>query len=108
MVDIGSTEHIPAADGSVDLITSGVLAHYFDLPKFFAKAKHVLKPSGCIALFAYMRCPREIYKIYVTGIDTSESMLFSTVILQKTLQIWSMICSNLAFWKVVLNKILFL
>ena len=64
--EVGSAENISAADGSVDLITSGMAAHYFDLPKFFAEAKRVLKPSGCIALFA-----AQLPKINLIGIDVS-------------------------------------
>ena len=64
---VGSAENIPAADRSVDLITSGFAAHYFDLPKFFAESKRVLKPSGCIALFA-----TQVSKINLIGIDVSE------------------------------------
>ena len=65
--EIGSAENIPASDRSVDLITSGVAAHYFDLPQFFAEAKRVLKPSGCIALFMYTTT-----RINLIGVDISE------------------------------------
>lgn len=40
-------ESLPLADGSFDLLVSGlVLEHLHDLPAFFAEAKRVLRPSG--------------------------------------------------------------
>ena len=50
---IGAAEKLPAADGSVDLITAGIAAHWFNLPEFFKEVERVLKPTGCIALFGY-------------------------------------------------------
>ncbi|KAI4378823.1 hypothetical protein MLD38_016252 [Melastoma candidum] len=43
-------------EGSVDLITVATAAHWFDLPKFYALAKRVLrKPGGVIAVWGYNR-----------------------------------------------------
>ncbi|XP_068649314.1 uncharacterized protein [Aristolochia californica] len=42
------------AEGSVDLITVATAVHWFDLPKFYSIATHLLrKPGGVIALWAY-------------------------------------------------------
>lgn len=38
---------------SFELITVGQAAHWFDLEKFYAEAKRVLKPGGVLALFGY-------------------------------------------------------
>lgn len=41
------------ADGSVDLITVAQALHWFDLPRFYAEAKRVLKPGGVLAVWSY-------------------------------------------------------
>jgi SAM-dependent methyltransferase len=38
---------------SVDLITAGTCAHWFDMPAFYAECQKALKPSGTVAVFAY-------------------------------------------------------
>lgn len=38
---------------SIDLITVGQAAHWFDLPKFFDAVDIMLKPGGLLALFGY-------------------------------------------------------
>lgn len=38
---------------SLDLITVGQAAHWFDLEKFYAEVKRVLKPGGILALVGY-------------------------------------------------------
>ncbi len=43
------------ADASVDLVTVAQAAHWFDLPRFYAEAKRVLKPRGALALWGYGR-----------------------------------------------------
>eukprot|EP00252_Welwitschia_mirabilis_P027204 TRINITY_DN926_c0_g1_i2.p1 TRINITY_DN926_c0_g1~~TRINITY_DN926_c0_g1_i2.p1 ORF type:complete len:257 (+),score=-13.67 TRINITY_DN926_c0_g1_i2:157-927(+) len=46
------------SEGSVDLITSAQAVHWFDLPSFYATAKHVLRPKvGVLAAWTY-REPR--------------------------------------------------
>ncbi|KAJ1738195.1 trans-aconitate methyltransferase 1 [Coemansia sp. RSA 1821] len=40
-------------DHSVDVITAATGAHWFDVGKFVAEAKRVLKPSGTLAIFGY-------------------------------------------------------
>ena len=48
----GSSE-LPHADSSVSLVISGQAAHWFDLPRFYAEIKRILKPQGVLALFGY-------------------------------------------------------
>ena len=47
----GSAESIPIQDHTVDLVTVGTAAHWFDLPKFFEEVERVLKPeTGCLTI----------------------------------------------------------
>jgi SAM-dependent methyltransferase len=41
------------ASGSVDLVTVAQALHWFDLPKFYAEVKRVLRPSGVVAAWCY-------------------------------------------------------
>lgn len=43
------------ADASVDLVTVGQAAHWFDLPAFYAEVRRVLRPGGVLALWGYKR-----------------------------------------------------
>jgi SAM-dependent methyltransferase len=52
---VASAEASGLENGSIDLITVAQAAHWFDLPRFYAEAKRVLKPSGVIALWGYGR-----------------------------------------------------
>jgi SAM-dependent methyltransferase len=47
---------LPAA--SVDLITAGAAAHWFDLERFYREVRRVAKPGAVVALFSYG--PRDI------------------------------------------------
>jgi len=39
------------ARGSVDLLTAGAAAHWFDMSKFWAQAAKILKPGGTVAIW---------------------------------------------------------
>lgn len=41
------------AEQSVDLITVAQALHWFDLPRFYAEARRVLKPGGVLAVWSY-------------------------------------------------------
>ena len=52
---VAPAESSGLADSSIDLVTVAQAAHWFDLPKFFAEARRVLKPGGALALWGYGR-----------------------------------------------------
>ncbi|MBT9539694.1 class I SAM-dependent methyltransferase [Thiobacillus sp.] len=52
---VATAEASGLADASVDLVTVAQAAHWFDLPRFHAEAKRVLKRNGVIALWGYGR-----------------------------------------------------
>ncbi|XP_020365759.1 putative methyltransferase DDB_G0268948 [Rhincodon typus] len=49
----GVAEELEFKDGSVDLVTVGAAAHWFDMEKFMKEVDRVLKPKGCLALYCY-------------------------------------------------------
>ncbi|KAM8933930.1 putative methyltransferase [Pelodytes ibericus] len=46
-------EKLPVKDASVDLVNSGLAAHWFNVDKFVHEAVRVLKPNGCLAVHAF-------------------------------------------------------
>ncbi|HEY6224542.1 MAG TPA: class I SAM-dependent methyltransferase [Gemmatimonadales bacterium] len=40
-------------DGSVDLAVAAQAAHWFDLPRYYAEVRRVVRPGGVVALLAY-------------------------------------------------------
>ncbi|XP_078511492.1 putative methyltransferase DDB_G0268948 isoform X2 [Lissotriton helveticus] len=48
---VAAAEKIPLKDGSVDLTTSSVAAHWFEVDGFLREVDRVLKPNGCLALY---------------------------------------------------------
>jgi SAM-dependent methyltransferase len=42
-------------DHSIDLVTVAQALHWFDLPKFYAEVRRVLKPQGVVAAWGYNR-----------------------------------------------------
>lgn len=48
-----AAESISAEDGSADLLTAAVAAHWFDWPRFVAEAGRVLRPGGVLAVWTY-------------------------------------------------------
>ncbi|XP_072337758.1 putative methyltransferase DDB_G0268948 [Scyliorhinus torazame] len=50
---LGLAEELEFEDGSVDLVTAGTAAHWFDMEKFMKEAERILKPKGCVALYGY-------------------------------------------------------
>ncbi|KAI8873857.1 S-adenosyl-L-methionine-dependent methyltransferase [Ramicandelaber brevisporus] len=57
-----NSDHLVAEDGSADLVTVAQAIHWFDVSKFLAEAKRVLKPTGVLAIIGYgalyfQKCP---------------------------------------------------
>ena len=50
---VARAEQTSLADGSCDLVTVAQALHWFDLPRFYAEAKRVLKPRGVLAVWSY-------------------------------------------------------
>jgi SAM-dependent methyltransferase len=50
---VAPAESLDALAGSVDLITAAQAAHWFDLARFHAEARRVLKPQGVVAIWCY-------------------------------------------------------
>ncbi|XP_041057143.1 putative methyltransferase DDB_G0268948 isoform X1 [Carcharodon carcharias] len=49
----GFAEELEFEDGSIDLVTAGAAAHWFDMEKFMKEVERILKPKGCVALYCY-------------------------------------------------------
>lgn len=57
---VGGSEHLPAEDNSVDLITVAQAVHCFpDLNAFYSEARRVAAPGAAIALVSYGLCHLE-------------------------------------------------
>lgn len=52
------SDRVSLSDGSVDLVTAGAAAHWFDLDSFYGEVRRVAKRGAVIALFSYG--PRDI------------------------------------------------
>jgi SAM-dependent methyltransferase len=52
---VAAAESSGLENASVDLITVAQAAHWFDLDRFYAEAKRVVRPQGVIALWGYGR-----------------------------------------------------
>ena len=50
---VASAEQTDIPDRSVDLITVAQALHWFDLNRFYAEARRVLKPAGVLAAWCY-------------------------------------------------------
>jgi SAM-dependent methyltransferase len=48
-----TAERLPVAGGVADLLAAAQAAHWFDLPRFYAEARRVLRPGGVVALWTY-------------------------------------------------------
>ncbi|HXQ64148.1 MAG TPA: class I SAM-dependent methyltransferase, partial [Steroidobacteraceae bacterium] len=48
-----AAECLPVRSGSADLVAVAQAAHWFDLERFYAEARRVLRPHGVVALWTY-------------------------------------------------------
>ncbi|CAK7201586.1 hypothetical protein SEUCBS139899_004293 [Sporothrix eucalyptigena] len=49
--DFGTTTDVQIADGTVDMVSVGNAAHWFDMQKFWQRAAAILKPGGSVAIW---------------------------------------------------------
>ncbi len=50
---VATAEASGIESASIDLVTVAQALHWFDIPRFFAEARRVLKPGGLIAIWSY-------------------------------------------------------
>lgn len=50
---VAPAESLDAPGRSVDLVSAAQAAHWFDLARFYAEARRVLKPRGVVAIWCY-------------------------------------------------------
>ena len=50
---VAPAEHSGLEDQSIDLSTAAMAVHWFDLDRFYAEARRVLKPDGLLAVWCY-------------------------------------------------------
>lgn len=84
---VAAAERLPLANGFADLIAVAQALHWFDLPKFFAEARRVLRPGGVLACWAYDlfqitpdvdRVVARLYDEILAGYWTPERRLIET------------------------------
>ncbi|KAJ1132219.1 hypothetical protein NDU88_010546 [Pleurodeles waltl] len=74
---VAPAEKIPFEDGSVDLITASVAAHWFEVDEFLREVNRVLKPNGCLALYClclhydlhYKDCSKSLTDTFMEAYD---------------------------------------
>jgi SAM-dependent methyltransferase len=50
---VATAEHSEIDDQSIDLVTVAMAVHWFDLDRFYAEVRRVLRPHGIIAVWCY-------------------------------------------------------
>ena len=50
---VADAQNLPFESSSVDLLTCAMTWHWLDTEKFYAEAKRILKPHGCIAVYGH-------------------------------------------------------
>lgn len=53
---VAPAERSGVGDASVDLVTVAQAAHWFDLDRFYAEVRRVLRPGGAVVLWSYSVC----------------------------------------------------
>ena len=53
---VAPAEQSGLGDASVDLVTVAQAAHWFDLERFYAEVRRVLRPGGSVVLWSYSVC----------------------------------------------------
>jgi SAM-dependent methyltransferase len=50
---VATAEHSEIEDRSIDLITAALAVHWFELDRFYAEVRRILKPAGVLAVWCY-------------------------------------------------------
>jgi ubiquinone/menaquinone biosynthesis C-methylase UbiE len=70
---VGSAEAIPLPDATVDVVTAGQAAHWFDPAAAAAEMRRVLRPGGTVSLLWNQRDEREPWVAQLCGLLTDNS-----------------------------------
>ena len=57
---VGDAHNLPIESSSIDLLTCSMGWHWLDAELFYAEAKRVLKPKGCLAVHGHMELELKI------------------------------------------------
>ena len=60
---VDDAHNLPTESSSVDLLTCAMAWHWLDSEKFYAEAKRVLKPRGCLAVYGHGVHVNDNYRI---------------------------------------------
>ncbi|XP_044160217.1 uncharacterized protein LOC122945262 isoform X2 [Bufo gargarizans] len=77
---VASAEKIPVKNDSVDLVHSGLAAHWFTIDKFLSEAVRVLKTNGCLALHAFYPATEIEYKDLSRDLSAVMSEVWDTLL----------------------------
>ena len=94
--EVGDGEKLSMSDNSVDLISSCMAAHWFDLPVFFKECARVLKQNGCLMLCAHSKP-----EFYPVSADLKPTQAKLVNLGQKALD---NLCSNYTFHERVAHR----
>ena len=88
--EIGDAHNLPLESSSVDLLTCAQAWHWLDAELFYAEAKRVLKPKGCLAVYGHGATITD-NKRMKNAFDTfNETLIQSDCITQRNMHILNM------------------
>ncbi|KAG8559154.1 hypothetical protein GDO81_017257 [Engystomops pustulosus] len=76
---VASAERLPVENNSVDLVSSGLAAHFFTIDKFVNESVRVLKTNGCLAAHGYHPSSEIEYRDLSHGLNTVMSEMWDTL-----------------------------
>ena len=72
---VGDARNLPIESSSVDLLTCAMAWHWLDADKFYAEARRVLKPRGCLAVYGHGVLVKD-NELIKSALDTFHDDLF--------------------------------
>ncbi|KAG8559155.1 hypothetical protein GDO81_017257 [Engystomops pustulosus] len=81
---VASAERLPVENNSVDLVSSGLAAHFFTIDKFVNESVRVLKTNGCLAAHGYHPSSEIEYRDLSHGLNTVMSEVWNLMWQQST------------------------